>query len=146
MNTNASTGIPTASTTDRSLGEYQLEFEDNSFSISLSLPELRQSSEGDVSNADMVNIESDSGLEAEAGSFESSISIWGGNGHRISFDDEDFIPAVPSDTMYSDRLYANAGLAEKVEQRLLELNIKAKYTYAQTQETMMIMQQGEQRK
>ncbi|CAI5701066.1 hypothetical protein KXD40_008601 [Peronospora effusa] len=145
MKTNASTGIPTASTTNRSLGEYQLEFEDDSFSISLSLPELRQSSEGDVSNADMVDMEPGSGLEAEAGSFESSISIWGGSRHRISFDDDDFVPTLSSDTMYSDRLNANAGLAEKVEQRLLELNIKAEYTYAQTQETMMIMQQGERR-
>ncbi|CAH0474085.1 unnamed protein product [Peronospora belbahrii] len=145
MKTNASAGVPTTSTTNDSLEEYQLEFENDSFLVLLDLPELRRSSGEDVTNVGMDNIDPDSGPEAEAGSFESSISIWGGCRHRISIDDEDFIPSTASDRMYSDRLYANAGLAERVEQRLLELDIRADHTYTPTEETRMIMQHVERR-
>ncbi|ETO71759.1 hypothetical protein F444_11948 [Phytophthora nicotianae P1976] len=125
IKTNSSAGIPTASTTDESVGEYQLDFDDDPFSIALTLPELRRSSIEDVENK-----EPDSSPEAEAGSFSSEIKVWG---HRISVDDDDFIPSTGADRLYN---------AMQMERRLLELNIQAEQTYAQTQETTISMRRG----
>jgi len=87
--------------------------------------------------------------EAVAGSFTSEITVWGGGRHRISVDDDDFLPATASDRMYATRfqsdVYENARLAGNVERRLRELNIRAEHTYAQTQETALIMRQRGQR-
>ncbi|GMF57606.1 unnamed protein product [Phytophthora fragariaefolia] len=131
LKTNTSTGIPTTSTTttDESLGEYQLDFEDDPFSVALNLPELRRSSGEEVDNVDTLttsnNNEPTSSPEAEAGSFPSEIVVRESD-HRLS--DDDFIPSTAIDRLQSDRLYANARLAESIEQRLLELNIQAEYT------------------
>ncbi|KAE9036926.1 hypothetical protein PR003_g6814 [Phytophthora rubi] len=146
MKTNTSTGIATVSTTtttDESMGEYLLDFEDDPFSVALNLPELRRSSAEEVDSIDALannHHEPTSSPEAVAGSFPSDIVVWDGN-DRISVDD-DFIPATAIDRKQTDRMYANARLAESIEQRLLELNIQAEYTFAQTQENAMIMRQG----
>lgn len=143
LKTNTSTGISTA-TTDESMGDYQLDFDDDPFSIALNLPELRRSSGADVDSVDAVarhNNEPTSSPEAVAGSFPSDIVVWDGN-DRISVDD-DFVPATGVDRKQTDRLYANARLAESIEQRLRELNIQAEYTYAQTQ---MISQRSARRR
>lgn len=129
MKTNSSAGVPTTSTTDESVGEYQLDFDDDSFSIALTLPELRRSSIEDVDNK-----EPDSSPEAEAGSFSSEIMVWG---HRISVDDDDFIPSTAADRLYS---------AIQMEQRLLELNMQAEQIYAQTQETTMSLRGWQDRR
>lgn len=126
--TNTSAVMPTASTTTASVEEYKFEFEDDPFSIALAMPELRRSSEGDVSSIDMDTNEPDSSPEAEAGSFGSTITVWLGGQHRLSIDDDDFIPSATPARTYSDRLYANARLAEKVEQRFHELNIQVAHT------------------
>ncbi|KAJ8578226.1 hypothetical protein ON010_g978 [Phytophthora cinnamomi] len=149
LKTTTSTGISTT-TTDESMGEYQLDFEDDPFSVALNLPELRRSSGEEIESVDAVanhhhnNNEPTSSPEAVAGSFPSEIVVWEGN-DRISVDD-DFIPSTAIDRLQTDRLYANARLAESIEQRLLELNIQAEYTYAQTQENAVIMRQGERRR
>ncbi|CAI5730048.1 unnamed protein product [Hyaloperonospora brassicae] len=132
----SSTNIPTHSTSVESLGEYTLDFDDDPFSVALARPELRRSSgEGGDSNiSGDTGEEVDSGPEAEAGSFGSSITVWLGGHHRISIDDEDFIPQAASDRTYSDRLYANARLAERVEQRLLELDIRVERPYVEDRE------------
>ncbi|OWZ04373.1 hypothetical protein PHMEG_00023735 [Phytophthora megakarya] len=117
MKTNSATNVPTISTTGEST-EYQLDFDDDPFSLSLALPELRRSSVEDV--------EPDLSPEDEAGS--PLIKPWR---HRISLDDDDFIPASAID-IHADGLY-------EMEQRLYELNMQAEYTYAQTQETTMSM-------
>ncbi|KAG7390665.1 hypothetical protein PHYPSEUDO_007127 [Phytophthora pseudosyringae] len=123
MTTNSSAGVPTTSTTDESVQEYQFEFDDDPFSLALALPELRRSSEGAVDN-------NEPSPEAEAGSFSSEIKVWR---HRISVDDDDVV--CPT----ADRLYN----AMQMEQRLLALNIQADRTFAQTQETTMSMRRGE---
>ncbi|KAE8975650.1 hypothetical protein PF005_g26616 [Phytophthora fragariae] len=146
MKTNTSTGIATVSTTtttDESMGEYLLDFEDDPFSVALNLSELRRSSAEEVDSVDALannHHEPTSSPEAVAGSFPSDIVVWDGN-DRISVDD-DFIPSTAIDRKQTDRMYANARLAESIEQRLLELNIQAEYTFAQTQENAMIMRQG----
>uniref|UniRef100_M4C057 FYVE-type domain-containing protein n=1 Tax=Hyaloperonospora arabidopsidis (strain Emoy2) TaxID=559515 RepID=M4C057_HYAAE len=145
MKTNASSNLPTNSTSVESLGEYTLEFEDDPFSVALDLPELRRSSGDSEDNNLELEVDTDevdSGPEAEAGSIESSITVWLGGRHRISIDDEDFIPHTAPDTTYSDSLYANARLAEKVDERLLELNIRVERPYAQTQEVTLLRQGG----
>ncbi|GMF18807.1 unnamed protein product [Phytophthora lilii] len=141
MITTTSSGMPTASSTDESVAEYQLDFEDDPFSIALTLPEVRRSS-GDDENAG-TNNEPEPSPEAAAGSSE--ITVWEGGRHRISVDGDDFIPLTAADRLQTDRMYANARLAKDIERRLLELNIQAECTYAQTQETSMIMHQGERR-
>ncbi|KAF1776062.1 hypothetical protein GQ600_23933 [Phytophthora cactorum] len=79
---------------------------------------------------DVNNKEPDSSPEAEAGSFSSEIKVWG---HRISVDDDVFIPSTAADRLYN---------AMQMERRLLELNIQAEQTYAQTQETTMSIRRG----
>ncbi|KAG3165910.1 hypothetical protein PI124_g1158 [Phytophthora idaei] len=125
MKKNSSAEVPTTSTTDESVGEYQLDFDDDPFSVALTLPELRRSSMEDVNNK-----EPDSSPEAEAGSFSSEIKVWS---HQISVDDDDLIPSTAADRLYN---------AMQMERRLLELNIQAEQTYAQTQETTMSMRRG----
>lgn len=106
LKTNSSAGIPTASTTERSAGEYQLDFEEDAFSGALSMPMLRKSSA------------EDSEVEPSSDADASDIKPWR---HRIDLDDDDFIPSSAADRLYG---------AMQLERRLLALKIQADQLHA----------------
>ncbi|KAL7690353.1 hypothetical protein Plhal304r1_c012g0045861 [Plasmopara halstedii] len=103
MKTNNSAGVPTAST-EGSVGEFQLDFEDDAFSAALSLPMLRKSSEEDN--------EPESSPEVKTTSVLSEIKPWS---YRIELDEDDFIPSSSADRLYN---------VMQFERRQLELNLQ----------------------
>eukprot|EP00644_Phytophthora_capsici_P003964 jgi/Phyca11/505789/fgenesh2_kg.PHYCAscaffold_15_\ len=128
MKTNSSVCVPTTSTSDESIREYQLDFDDDPFSIALTYAEHSHSSGDDEEIA--LSPEPDGEL------IPSEIQSWS---HRINVDQDDFLPAYSIDKMHADRMQESEQRAQMLEQRLLELSLQADKTLAQTKETTMAM-------
>lgn len=106
MKTNSSAGVPTTST-EGSVSEYRLDFDDDAFSAALAFPLLRRSSAEED--------EPETRAESTARFASSDIQPWR---HRIDIDDYDFIPSNSVDRLYN---------AMQRERRLLELNLHAQH-------------------
>ncbi|KAL3670169.1 hypothetical protein V7S43_004484 [Phytophthora oleae] len=128
MKTNTSAGVPTTSTSDESIREYQLDFDDDPFSIALTYAEYRRSS-GEDNDAELSP-------EPDRELIPSEIQTWT---QRENADSDDFLPAYSIDKIHAARMEESEQRARMLEQRLLELNLQANKTLAQTQETTMAM-------